>query len=73
MNFRLVKGETVRPEMKNFRTGSGKICHRKAYKKLFRELYSRFWISSTMTAAEAFELLSAVMTSSPEVIRIKKV
>ena len=58
--------------MENFRTGSGKICHRKAHKKLFRESYSRFLIPPTMTAVEAFEVLSAVMTSSPEVVRIKK-
>ena len=64
--------------MGNFRTGSGKICHREAYKKLLRELlfiiitYSRYLIPPTMTAVQAFEILSAVMTSSPEVVRIKK-
>ena len=66
-------GKIVGPEMENFRTGSGKICHRKAYKKLFRESYSRFLIPPTMTAVDAFEVLSAVMTSSPEVVRIKKI
>ena len=59
--------------MENFRTGSRKICHRKAHQKLFRGSYSRFLISPTMTAVEAFEVLSAVMTSSPEVVRIKKI
>ena len=59
--------------MENFRTGSGKIFHREGYKKLFRESYSRFLIPPTMTAVEAFEVLSAVMTSSPEVVRIKKI
>ena len=64
--------------MENFRTGSGKICHREAYKKLLRELlfiiitYSRYLIPPTMTAVQAFEILSAVMTSSPEVVRTKK-
>ena len=57
--------------MENFRTG--KICHREAYKKLLRESYSCFLIPPTMTAVEAFEVLSAVMTSSPEVVRIKKI
>ena len=59
--------------MENFRTGSGEICHQEAYKKLFRESYSRFLIPPTMTAVEAFKVLSAVMTSSPQVVRIKKI
>ena len=52
--------------MENFRTGSGKIYHRKAYKKLFRESYSRFLILGRGTVVEVTEVLSVAMTSSPE-------
>ena len=40
-NFRWVESKKVRPEMKNFWTGSEKICHRKAYKNCF-EIFSFF-------------------------------
>ena len=57
---------------KNFETGSQKIYFWKAYKKLFRKLYSRFSISSHASAVEVFKVLSVAMTSSPEVVWIKK-
>ena len=65
-------GDLVGPEMKNFSTGSRKIYFRIACKKLFRESYSHFLISRHQTAVEVFEVLSVVMTSSPEVVRTKK-
>jgi len=44
----------------------------KACEKLFQELYTRFLITSHEMAVEVFEVLSVAMTSSPEVVRIKK-
>ena len=70
-NLPEVIGVLVRPEMKNFWTGSRKIFFSKACKKLFRESYSRFSISRHQTAVEVFEVLSVTMTSSPEVVRTK--
>ena len=67
-----IMGDLVGPEMKNFSTGSRKIFFSKACKKLFRESYSRFLKSCHWTAVEAFEVWSAAMTSSPEIVRIKK-
>ena len=37
-----------------------------------KEFYSRFSISRHQTAVKVFEVLSVAMTSSPEVVRIKK-
>ena len=68
-----IMGVLVRPEMKNFSTGSRKIFFSKACKKLFGESYSRFSISRHQTAVEVFEVLSVAMTSSPEVVRTKKI
>ena len=62
--------EFVGPEMKNFKTGSDKISHQKAYQNLLKESYSHFSISCHVKAAGAFEVLSVVMTSSPEVVPI---
>ena len=63
----------VRPEIKNFSTGSRKIFFWKACKKLFREFYSRFSISRHQTTVEVFEVLSVAMTSSPEVVETEKI
>ena len=57
---------------KKFQIGSQKIYFWKACEKLFQELYTRFLISSHEMAVEVFEVLSLAMTSSPEVVRIKK-
>ena len=65
--------DLVRPEIKNFSTGSRKIFYSKACKKLFTESYSRFSISRHQTAVEVFKVLSVAMTSSPEVVRTKKI
>ena len=58
---------------KNFETGSQKIYFWKACEKLFQELYTRFLISSHEMAVEVFEVLSATMTSTPGVVRTKKI
>ena len=68
-----VIGDLVRPEMKNFWTGSQKIYIWKVHEKLFRDFYSRFLIPCDTTALEVFEVLSVTMTSSPEVVRTKKI
>ena len=47
-------GDIVGPEMKNFKTGSDKICHQKAYQNLFKESYSHFLISWNVKAVGAF-------------------
>ena len=59
--------------MKFFLTGSRKIFFSEACKKLFRGFYSRFSISRHLMAVEVFEVLSVAMTSSLEVVRIKKI
>ena len=68
-----IMGVLVRPEMKNFSTGSRKIFFSKACKKLFGESYSRFSISRHQTAVEVFEVLSVAITSSPEVTGTKNI
>ena len=65
--------DLVRPEIKNFSTGSRKIFYSKACKKLFTESYSRFSISRHQTAVKVFEVLSDAMTSSPEVVGTEKI
>ena len=72
LNLPEVMGVLVRPEMKNFWTGSRKILFSKACEKLFRESYSHFSIPRHQTAVEVFEVLSVTMTSSPEVVRTRK-
>ena len=72
-NLPEVTGDTVGPEMKNFGTGSQKIYFSKVHEKLFRDFYSHFLISRHQTAVQVFEVLSVVMTSSPEVVRTKKI
>ena len=42
-------------------------------KKLLRDSYSHFLISRHQTAVEVFKVLSVVMTSSPKVVRTKKI
>ena len=71
--FPEIMGDFVRPEIKNFWTGSQKMFFWKAYQKLFKEYYSRFSISRHQTAVEVFKVLSVAMTSSPEVVRTKKI
>ena len=73
LNLPEVMGILVRPEIKNFWTGSRKIFFSKACKKLFKESYSRFSISRHQTAVEVFKVLSVAMTSSPEVVGTKKI
>ena len=68
-----VTGDTVGPEMKNFGTGSQKIYFWKVHEKLFRDFYSCFLIPCDTAALEGFKVLSVTMTSSPEVVRIKKI
>jgi len=68
-----IMSNLVGPEMRNFLTGSRKIFFSKACKELFKEFYSRFSISRHQTAVEVFEVLSVAMTSSPEVVRTKKI
>ena len=41
--------------------------------KVFKEFYSSFLISCYLTAVNAFEVLSVAMTSSPEIVRNKKI
>ena len=65
--------DSVRPEIKNFSTGSRKIFYSKACKKLFIESYSRFSISRHQTSVEVFEVWSVAMTSSPEVVGTEKI
>ena len=71
--FPEIMGDLVRPEIKNFSTGSRKIFFSKACKKLFTESYSRFSISRHQTAVKVFEVLSVAMTSSPEVVGTEKI